>query len=336
MEITIKDIANRVGVAPSTVSRALNNKGGVSEKTRGVILDIAKELGYVPNVAARGLAMKRTENLGFLINRRQSLDPGTFYGEIMEGIEAVARDRGYHLIFSTNGSETLPTVIQEKRVDGLILAGCDIKKNLILSLKRKGIPLVLVDNHLDKVDSVATDNVNGAYEAVERLISLGHQRIGFIAERFNDLSFSERFEGYKLALEDHDLRYDEDLVAEGVMGPDCGYVAMRRLLEKGVPTAVFAANDEAAAGAIRAIKGAGFRVPDEMAVVSFDDGLIALHTEPLLTTMRVFRKRMGMVAAGRLIELIADPDQPSAQIKLSTQLIVRGSCGSPEEERERR
>jgi LacI family transcriptional regulator len=189
--------------------------------------------------------------------------------------------------------------------------------------------LVLVDNHLEKVDSVFTDNVGGAREAVTHLIRLGHERIGFVCEWFGDLSFAERFEGYKLALREHGLPYDEKLTAEGLpREKGSGYVAMRKLLEKSIPSAVFAANDTTAAEALRAIKERGLRVPEDMAIVGFDDGFIALHTEPPLTTMRVFREKMGAMAAKRLLELIEDADQPPIQIKLSTQLIVRGSCGA--------
>ncbi|HIC90131.1 MAG TPA: LacI family transcriptional regulator, partial [Anaerolineae bacterium] len=190
------------------------------------------------------------------------------------------------------------------------------------------VPLVLVDNHIEKVNSVVTDNTGGAHEAVSHLIRLGHRRIGFIAELLDDLSFAERFEGYKLALREHNLPYDKALAAEGPQRqPESGYATMKRLLKRTDLTAVFAANDSTAAGAIRAIREAGLRVPEDIAVVGFDDGPIARHTEPPLTTMRVFRTRMGVMAARRLLELIEDPDQPPTQTVVFTQLIVRESCG---------
>ncbi|HIC94761.1 MAG TPA: LacI family transcriptional regulator [Anaerolineae bacterium] len=329
MAVTIKDVAERAGVAPSTVSRALNNRGRVSPETRERVLRAARELGYRPAMAGRGLALGRTENLGFLIHHRQSLDPGSFYGEVLAGVDSEARAHGFHVLFSADVSENLPAMVKERRVDGLILAGCDIPRDLIVALKARGVPLVLVDNHLDEVDSVVTDNIGGAREAVAHLIRLGHEKIGFICEWFGDLSFAERFEGYKLALQEHGLPFDESLTAEGLpRQPESGYVAMKRLLEKAVPSAVFAANDMTAAEAIRVIKERGLKVPEDIAVVGFDDGSLAPHTEPPLTTMRVFRERMGIMAARRLLELIEEPDQPPVQIKLATQLIVRGSCGA--------
>lgn len=330
MPVTIRDIAERMGVAPSTVSRALNNKGRMSKATRMKILKAARELDYHPNMNAKGLATNRTGNMGIVINKRHKALPESFYdfyGTIIVGVEEAIEKQGYHLIFSTtDGGPSVPRCVEERRVDGVILMGCDICKDLILSLN--GTPLVLVDNHLEGVDSIAIDNTGGAYKAVEHLIKLGHRKIGFIAERFSDLSFWERFEGYKLALKEHGLEYDADLVAEGVTRPDHGYIAMKTLLERGAPPAIFAANDSTAAGAIRAIKEEGLNVPNDIAVVGFDDGVIAPHTDPPLTTVRVFRERMAAIAANRLLELIEGSDQPPVQIRLPTELVIRESCGA--------
>jgi len=329
MEITIKDIAKMAKVAPSTVSRALNNKGRMSDATRERIRQLARELGYHPNINAKGLATNKTGNIGIVINKRHRPESFyDFYGTIIMGVEEVIEKQGYHLIFSsTDGGPSVPRCVEERRVDGLILMGCDISEELVLLLRDNQVPLVLVDNHVEGVDSVAIDNVGGAYKAVEYLIRLGHRKIGFIAERLSDLSFEERFEGYKLALKEYGLQYDPDLVAEGLTPPDHGYVAMKNLLKRGTPPAVFAANDSTAAGAIKAIKENGLRVPDDIAVIGFDDGPTALHTVPLLTTVKVFREKMARVAAKRLMELIENPDQPPIQLRLSTELIIRESCG---------
>lgn len=334
MAVTIKDIAEKVGVAPSTVSRALNNKGRVSEGTRERILKVARELDYYPNMNAKGLATNKTGNIGLIIDKRHAPIDFSFYGPVVEGLEDEASKHGYYLILSTFTFDEPLRCVREKRVDGLILMGCDLPAELILSLKDK-IPLVLVDNHLDGVDSVAADNVGGAYEAVKHLIRLGHRRIGFITERFKNLSFWERFEGYKLALKDHGLMVDEDLIAEGIRG-DYGYEAMKKLLsgrcrkpKGGLKfTAIFAANDAVAVGALRAIREAGLKVPDDIALVGFDDGSLAPHADPPLTSVKVFRRRMGKVAARRLLKLVGKPNLPPAQIKLPTKLTIRESCGS--------
>ncbi len=331
MEITIKDIAKMAKVAPSTVSRALNNKGRMSSATRERILRLARELGYHPNINAKGLATNRTGNIGIIIHKRHKPLPGSFYdfyGTIIIGVEEEAGNRGYNFIFSSVDSEpVVPRCVRERRVDGLIIMGCDISRDLILKLKDDGVPLVLVDHHIEGVDSVAVDNTGGAYKAVEYLIELGHREIGFIAERLTDLSFEERFEGYRLALKERGLHYDPALVAEGFKRPDHGYVAMKKLLERATPSAVFAANDSTAVGAIRALKEEGFRVPEDIAVVGFDDGGLASQAVPPLTTVRVYREKMASAAAKRLVELIEDPDQSPVHLTLPTKLIVRESCG---------
>ncbi|MCD5417769.1 LacI family transcriptional regulator [Candidatus Bipolaricaulota bacterium] len=327
MRITIKDIAKKMGVAPSTVSRALNKKGRIGKATRRKILRAAQEMDYHPNVNARGLATNRTGNIGIIIDKRHRPLLSSFYDRIILRVEEETGNQGYHLIFATtDGGPSPPRCVQERYVDGLILMGCDISEELILCLQ-KGIPIVLVDNYLDGVNSIATENIGGGYKAVEHLIELGHREIGFISEPLSDLNFRQRFEGYRLALKEHGLKYDVDLVAEGSTRPDHGYVAMKRLLERGRPSAVFAANDATAVGALRAMTEKELRAPDDIAVVGFDDGEIASHTDPPLTTARIFREKMGALAANRLMELIKNPDQPPVQIRLSTELIIRGSCG---------
>lgn len=326
-KVTIHDIAEALGLSPSTVSRALTNKGRVSKQTRERVLEMARQLGYRPSMAGRSLVTQRTTNLGFLVSKHQLLSDGSFYGEVMEGAEAIASKHGYRLFFSRDAVENAPQLIAEGRVDGMILAGCEIPSQLIVDMRQK-LPVVVVDNHLEGVDSVVIDNVGGARKAVTHLVQLGHRKIGFIAETLKNLSFSERFEGYKQALEVHGIILDKRLVAEGIAGANCGYVALQRLLVHTRPTAVFAANDEAAAGAIRAIKKAGLRVPADIAVVGFDDGALAPHTEPPLTSVRVFRNAIGRWAAKRLFELLEDPNSPPVHIKVSTQLVVRESCGA--------
>jgi len=324
--VTIHDIAEELGLSSSTVSRALNNKGRVGAQTQQKILKTAKKLGYRPSMAARSLVTQQTGNIGFLVSKHQLLSDGSFYGEVMEGAEAIASAHGYRFFFSRDAVETASQFIAEGRVDGIILAGCEIPAQLILQV-REQLPVVIVDHHLEGIDSVMIDNVGGARKAVTHLIQLGHREIGFVTETLNNLSFSERFEGYKQALEAHGIAFNERLVAEGIPGANCGYVAVQRLLQHAYPTGVFASNDEAAAGAIRAIKETDLQVPEDVAVVGFDDGTLAPHTEPPLTSVRVFRRIMGQWAATRLLELAEDPDSPPVQIKVSTKLVIRGSCG---------
>ncbi len=329
MSPTIHDVAKKAGVSPSTVSRVLNDRPGISEETRERVLRAARELGYLPDMAARSLVSGRTNNLGFVVHPRHTLGPHSFYGEVLAGAEEEARKHGYHIVFSADGNTKIPVMVQQNRVDGLILAGCDIPRDTIVALKLQNVPIVLVDNHLPKVDSIIIDNEGGAYEAVSHLIRLGHQRIGFICEWFGDLSFAERFEGYKRALADHDIPFDEKLVAEGEPRQrHSGYVAAQRLLRQARPTAIFAANDLTAAEAMRALREEGIRIPEDIAIASFDDGELARHTIPPLTSVRVFRKEMGALAVRRLLSLLDNPNEPALHMRVFTKLIVRESSGA--------
>jgi DNA-binding LacI/PurR family transcriptional regulator len=252
----------------------------------------------------------------------------------MEGVEEEIKKYGYHLIFSVVGDELknkpgLADIID--RVDGLLLAGCSIEKKTILGLKEKEIPLVLVDNHLEgeKISSVAIDNVNGAYEAVRHLIKLGHKRIGFISETLNDLSFSERLEGYKIALKKYNLDYDEKLVQEGGQRMGGGYIAMGKLLDNSsLPLAVFAANDHMADEAMRMIRERKLEIPRDVSIIGFDDDEVLPHTHPDLTTVKVFKKQMGRIAGRMLMDIINDKNTPAVKNLVSTELVVRKSCGA--------
>ncbi len=334
MAPTIRDVARRAGVSPSTVSRVLNDRPGISEETRARVLAAARELGYIPDMAGRTLASGRTLNLGFLLHPRHSLGPHSFYGEVLTGVDREARRHGYHVLFAAEGDLKVPQMVREGRVDGLILAGCDIPRETIVALQVQNVPLVLVDNHVEKVNSIATDNVGGAYEATSHLIRLGHRRIAFLCEWLEDLSFAERFEGYRRALADHGIPFDEALVAEGLpRKPHTGYVAAQRLLERTTPTAIFAANDLVAVEALRVLRERGLRVPEDVALVGFDDAELVRHTTPPLTSVRVHRQEMGALAVRRLLDLLDHPDQPPVHIRVFTELVIRESSGGRRERR---
>lgn len=268
--------------------------------------------------------------IGYIIHPRHTLAPHSFYGDVLLGADQEARKYGYHVIFSAEGDLKIPNIVLQNRIDGLILAGCDIPHETILHLKLQGLPLVLVDNHINKIDSITIDNVEGAYEAIKHLINLGHRRIAFICEWFGDLSFSERFAGYKKALAEHNIPIDENLLAEGEpRQQQTGYIAAERLLSQTIPTAIFSANDLVAVQAMRVIREHGLRIPENISIVGFDDAEVCKHVEPPLTSVRVYRKEMGALAVRRLLDLIENPEQPSTHIRVHTELVVRSSTASP-------
>jgi len=327
MVVTIRDVAKRAGVSPSTVSRALNGKGRMRPETRARILRAAQELGYRPNVHAKGLATKVTSCVGVVIAARHLPVERSFYGLVLEAMESTLASEGYHVVFSVLREQVPPKCAQEGRVDGLAVLGTDISPELVLSL-REELPVVLVDNALPGVDSVLPDNEGGARVGVEHVIAHGHREIAFIAETLADPSFARRLDGYRAALAAHGLPYREELVVEGGRRPESWQLAMEKLFAlKKLPTAIFAANDPMAIGAMRTLQERGMAVPEDVAVVGFDDGDLAPYVSPPLTSVFVPRWEMGEVAARRLLELVQGKESRARQIILATELVVRHSCG---------
>jgi DNA-binding LacI/PurR family transcriptional regulator len=334
--IRLKDIAERAGVSIATASRVINNSGIVSKEIKRKVLGVIEELGYHPNAIARSLATKKTGNIGVLISKTLNplpLDP--FYSVIFQSIENTFKEEGYSTVFSTisnHKDDYKFKIFSENRVDGFILLGCEIEEKLISFLKEKNFPTVLVDNHIDeiKMNTVVIDNEQGAKELVEYLINLGHTKIGYICERLDNLSFYERFLGYKRALEKYNIEYKPKLIQEGGRGAQGGYVAMTKLLDESeIPTAVFAGNDTTAIGAMKAIVERGLRVPDDISLAGFDGLEIYSHIHPSLTTVKVYRKEMGEIAARLLLKTMKNPEYPSLKCVVSTSLIRGESTIEP-------
>lgn len=334
MGIIINDVAKKANVSKATVSKVFNNSKEIGEKTRLKVLKAIKELDYHPSAMARGLSTKKTGNLAFMLNRRFYFRSEAFYTRILRGAELRAEKYGYHIILSTiddkmEKKRVLSSVVREKKVDGVILAG-KIDNNFIKNLNRTGIPIVLVDYHLgrEKINCVLIDNVGSAYEAVMHLGKKGHKRIGLISGFFEHPSPSERWEGYKMALQDLGLPYDEELVItdEKETDVDNGYHAMKKILQLAkVPTAIFAQNDWMAIGAMKAIREKGLDVPRDISIVGFDDVEAGLHAVPPLTTVRVYKEEMGGKAVDRLLEMMGDKTTRQEKIVMSTELVVRSS-----------
>ena len=336
MSPTIKDVALKAGVAQSTVSLVINEGKHISQATRQKVLKAIKELNYHPRRSARVLASRKTGNIGFILADKYFYQAEPFYTKIFLGTEFEARKHNYYVLLTTVGEEfnprkSIPRFLMEKNVDGVILTG-KVSDALILYITKSGVPVVLIDYFPKegKFPSVLIDNLQGAYEAVVHLIKLGHRRIGFIGGTVDHPSISDRFKGYGQALEEFGLSKNSSLVAKGQ--PDSsaegGYRAARKLLKlSSPPTALFATNDSMAMGSIRAAREAQLKVPDDLAVVGFDDIEVATHTHPPLTTMRVPKEEMGTLAVRKIVELIDSGDKFNEKTLIATELIVRGSCG---------
>lgn len=328
---TIKDIARMAGVAPSVVSRALNNKYGVKNETKEQILHIARELDYYPNTAARSLVTRKSETIGIVM--ADISEP--FYSLIIKGMEYVSNQTGYTLLFSNSfesleHGRVLQKMVDAERVDGLVIVGSNIKeKNFVYRLIQREVPFVLIErNFLDpRVNCIWSDNIKGAYNATKYLIDKGHFRIAHISGNLDFQVALDRLEGYKNALRDHNVPFFEELVTIGKFEWQDGYTAMKALLNyKPHCSAVFVSNDSMTYGAMQAIHEAGLKIPHDIAVVGYDDLQFSGLINPPLTTIRQPRFEMGQKAMEVMIDALQSANHKPTKICLETEIIVRNSA----------
>jgi len=333
LSTTMKDIAREAGVSINTVSRALNGKPDVNEDTKKRILEIADRLNYVPNFLAKGLVTKNTRTIGVIV----SDNANPFFARMIKGIEDYARSRGYNIILCNTDEryekeEEAVRLLREKRVDGLLITLTPAQKERtdILELKRTGVPFVLLNRHMDDImtDYVINDNVYGAYLAVSHLAKLGHKRIGYISGPSQISSVRERLEGYRKALFENNIEFDNSLVKGSNLKMEGGYRLMKEFLElENRPTAVFTYSDFLAIGALKALKEAKLQVPKDIALVGYDDIEFSSLLEVPLTTVHQPRYRIGEEGAKILINRIEGKDSEGLhQIILKPELVIRESA----------
>ena len=321
---TLAEIAKIAGVSQMTASRAVNNRSGVSERKREEILRIADELGYVINRAAQKLSGGRTRIIGVMAQLHTP-----FTSDLVLGIGSVARAADYEmLVYSLPDADRQPpgSVVDmlQQIADGVI-AILPFESGYLDTLAQAHIPVVTIDQGMESpFPSVLADSYNGARMAVQHLVDLGHRRIGFITGNERLESARERRQAFEFMRRTLGLHPDPELIAIGDFMHKGGYDAANRLLAlPEPPTAIFAANDASAVGAISALREAGRRVPEDMSVIGFDDMPIAVQLHPQLSTIRQPLPAMARAAVNLLLALIAGIDAPSQQILLPTQLIVR-------------
>lgn len=331
--ITQKEIAERLGVSIATVSRALNDQPGVSSEVRERVLKLMSETGYSPDIRARSLVTSMTHTIAFVVRQPEPEAPeDPFYPIIMAGAQAYLSQHNYHILLATVDEQAMARprdfgVVNQRRVDGLILAGPDISAGFILGQMASGIPLVLVDNCLSRtsLDCVLNDDEGGAYSATRRLVEYGHKRIAFLSGPQEWVSNRDRVRGYQRAVKEAN---QEALLLHGAETTIAsGTEMMQQALERWPNvTALCAVNDAVAIGAIRAASRLGRRTPDDLSVIGFDDINWAAMNEPPLSTVHVFKRRMGELAAQRLLDAIQHPNTPPSKIIVSTKLVLRDSC----------
>jgi LacI family transcriptional regulator len=331
--LTLEDIARLSGVSRSTVSRVVNGDPAVSPETRSRVLDVIEANHFQPNLAARGLAAGRTRVIGMVIPQGLGLifsDP--FFSPLIQSISAACNRLDYSAMMWLADPEyerrTIGRLLHNGLIDGVIVSSMENDDPIVDALMRSARPFVLVGRHsqTEPVSFVDVDNRGGAQAAVEHLAGHGYRRIATITGPQNMVAGLDRLNGYRAALEAAGLPYDPDRVREGDFSDSSGYAAMQALLSAH-PDAVFIASDAMATGALAALADAGLRVPEDIALVGFDDIPTTCRTNPPLTTVRQPIQQVGQLAAELLIRRIQNPAEPPQSIVLPTQLVVRQSCG---------
>lgn len=332
--VTLKQIAEAVGLSAMTVSRALNNRSNVDEKTREKILKTARRMGYIPNHTAKSLVTKKTFIIGVVIPEIAH----TFFAEVVSGIEKVAYKMNYQLLLTNSAEDAgrekkVLETLQSQRVDGILISCSETTKDFSYYKKiiQTGLPLVFFDRCVKGLgaSTVSVDDRTGSKESTRHMISHGYKKIAYL--RGPDIPLgNERLEGYLEGLRENSLPVHKEWIVESGFREKGGYEAMKNLLSLPAdkrPRAVMAVNDPAAIGAIQAIEESGLSIPGDIAICGFSDDIRARLLNPGLTTVKQPAERIGKTAAEKLIRQIENDDEPVESLNLSTSLVIRESCG---------
>ncbi|WP_017814932.1 LacI family DNA-binding transcriptional regulator [Paenibacillus shenyangensis] len=328
MKASIFDVAKRSGLSVVTVSRVLNGADTVREKNRQKVLDAIKELDYRPSAAARSLARGRTGTIGLIVTTLHD----SFFDSVAKEINDALALQGYYLAISVSsgfGNKESHYLIQEDRVDGLILLSPLEEDRFVAELKKRNIPYVLIDNQLQENNSasISVDNFSGGYEATRHLLELGHREIAHLSGQEVFLSTRERRQGFLWAMKEAGI--EPFAMEQGVYGVEFGYETAQRWLKSGkLPTALFAGDDHMAIGFINALMREGIQVPRDMSVIGYDDQMLASQLHPLLTTMRQPADQIGLAAVDILLRKMANQNKRMNGIKLKPELIIRQSTAA--------
>ncbi|GAB4334546.1 MAG: LacI family DNA-binding transcriptional regulator [Calditrichia bacterium] len=338
--VTIKDVAKKANVSVATVSLVIHNHKRISQETRKRVLKVIDELGYHPSHSARGLVSRRSGNIGFITTNDHFSRSEPFYTQIFLGTEFRARDLEYYVLLTTipsdfSENDPLPRFVLEHNVDGVIIAG-KVPANLVERLEEKNLPIIFVDYYLEghRQPAVMIDNVDGGRQATRHLLDCGHRDIAFIGGDIGHPSISERYQGYRQALEEAAVPFSPGRCVLDAPYPDRegGYRSIKKLLESGEAfSAVFSCNDAMAIGALQGLREAGLRVPQDVSIIGFDDVEADLSLDPPLSTMRVPKVDLGIEAVNLVVNELKSPGQPFRKILVPAELVVRGStCYKPE------
>ncbi|MCA1644569.1 MAG: LacI family transcriptional regulator [Chloroflexi bacterium] len=332
---TVRDVALRAGVSTSTVSHVLNRTRFVSEQVRERVLAAMRELDYEPNAAARMLTLKRSSAIGLIVSDIRN----PFFASVARGVEDVAQEQGYTVVLCNSDEDMVKETaclraLQTRAVDGVLLASAGVAYAYVTRLVHAGFPIVLVDRELPDlgVPAVLLDNEGAANSAVTHLIALGHTRIGMVSGRPSISTTTERIAGYQRALREAGLAAEGRLLISGESTSDGGAAAANVLLNvEPPPTAIFSGNNLMSIGALQAIVRRGLSVPDDVAIVGFDDFPFPWSEafRPHLTTVAQPTYELGRRAAEMLVQQLRAPTSRSAErIVLEGKLLIRESSGA--------
>jgi LacI family repressor for deo operon, udp, cdd, tsx, nupC, and nupG len=335
MRVSIKDIAEAAGVSHSTVSRALSDSPLVKAETKARIQQLAREMGYSPDAIARSLVTQKTHTVGVVVTT--ITDP--FVAEVVQGIEDTAQAEDYSVILASSASEperelAAVEMLRAKRVDCVIVTSSRVGALYLEHLERIGVPVVLINNHNRQSGrytfSVSVDNQHGGHLATAHLVQRGHRRIGYVSGPADHSDDAERLAGYCQALDEAGIPFDPALAMPGNGRLDGGGRALHVLAALAdPPTAVFCYNDMTAIGLISAARQARLSVPEDLAVVGFDDIPLAAHVHPALTTVAQPQRDMGRQAMGMALALMTADDAATSlsDVVIRGRLVVRESSG---------
>ncbi len=327
----MSDVAKIANVSTATVSRVLRSPETVKENTRKKVLSVIEELNYQPNILARHFRRNETNTVLVIVPNIMN----TVFSEIVGGIEQAASISGYKVLLRNTNRDVRNEYeaidhLKQRQVDGMILLSERLEKQTILNISQQ-YPVVLASAYIEglKVPTVSIDNISSSREATEHLIKLGHKRIAHICGSLFSLISRDRVKGFNQAIYQNEIQMESVLIQEGDFTFDSGYNQMLKFLALDVPpTAVFAANDEMAMGAIKAAKENGLRVPEDLAVVGFDNIKFSSIFEPALTTIAQPKYEMGKKAMELLLEQMKGVVHTKSQYVLDSKLIIRESCGA--------
>lgn len=327
--MNIKKVADQAGVSTATVSRVINNTSYISPETAEKVWKAIDELGYYPNINARGLASGKSSLLGLIVS--DIVNP--FFPDLVKSFEESAFEKGFEIIMANTNYDPARTALRvrsliERRVDGVAVMTSEMDRSMIDKFSTRGIPIVFLDTGKVKknISNIRINYEYGISEAIEHLLDLGHREIGFISGPLNLKSARIRRKAFLEFLKKRGIIERDELIASGDYKIGGGKKAMTKLLKlKKRPTAVFVSNDLTAIGALQTLRSNGLHVPEDMSLIGFDDIAFAESVDPPLTTVNLSRTKIAQCAFESLFELINGTDKKGKEISVDTKLVIRES-----------